>query len=135
LPPTIGMYTFMCSDAAKLAAFWAQVLGKDVDPGASAEYATLDFEVGPTWLFIGAAAASTGTNRFMLDLVDPEYEREAERISGLGAERVGDHGEGGIRFTVFRDPEGNAFRLFAPRPEEIGVGTPPPSLVRELQAS
>jgi hypothetical protein len=133
MAPTIGMYTFMCSDAARLAAFWAQVLGKDVDPGASADYATLDFEVGPTWMFIGAAEAQASPNRFMLDLVDAEYEREAERIDGLGAERVSDHEQYGVRWTVFRDPEGNTFRMFAPRP--AGIGTPPAELIRELGAS
>lgn len=133
MAPTIGMYSFLCSDAAQLAGFWAQVLGKRVDPGASADYATLDFDVGPTWLFVRAPGGSTGPSRFMLDLADSAYEREADRIESLGAERVSDNEQHGIRWTVFRDPDGNTFRLFAPRP--AGTGTPPPSLIRQLGAT
>jgi predicted enzyme related to lactoylglutathione lyase len=117
MAPTIGMYSFECSDAARLAEFWAQVIGKRVDPGASADYATLDFDAeDPTWMFVRVADASEGSNRFMLDLADPAYEREGERIARLGAERVSDNEQDGVRWTVFRDPEGNTFRLFAPRP-------------------
>src|SRR5919106_5539467 len=119
MTPTIGMYSFECSDAAQLAEFWAQVMGKHVDRGASADYATLDFDVeGPTWMFVRAAGATPGPNSFTLDLTDPAYKPEAERIERLGAERVGDNEQGGVRWTVFRDPDGNKFRLFAPRPSD-----------------
>jgi predicted enzyme related to lactoylglutathione lyase len=111
------MYSFECSDAARLAQFWAHLMGKTVDPGASLEYATLDFDAeGPTWMFVRVAEAREGTNRFLLDLTDPAYERERERIERLGAKRVSDNKQDGVRWTVFRDPEGNTFRLFAPRP-------------------
>jgi catechol 2,3-dioxygenase-like lactoylglutathione lyase family enzyme len=117
MAPTIGMYSFECSNAARLAEFWAQVMGKQVDSGASADYATLDFAAeGPTWMFVRASEASQDANRFMLDLTDSEYERGGGRIEGLGAERVSDNEQDGIRWKVFRDPEGNTFRLFAPRP-------------------
>lgn len=117
MAPTIAMYSFECSDAARLAEFWAKVMGKQVDSGASADYATLDFAAeGPTWMFVRASGPSQRANRFMLDLTDSAYEREGERIDGLGAERVSDNEQDGIRWTVFRDPEGNTFRLFAPRP-------------------
>jgi len=53
----------------------------------------------------------------MLDLMDPAYQRDAERKERLGAERVGDNEQDGARWTVFRDPTGGTFRLFAPRPE------------------
>jgi hypothetical protein len=131
MAPTIGMYSFLCSDAAQLAEFWARVLGKPVDPGASADFATLDFNVGPTWMFIRAAGTATGPNGFMLDLTDSDYDSEAQRIEDLGAERVSDHSEDGIRWTVFRDPEGNTFRLFAPRPADY-EGPPAGSLIRRL---
>jgi catechol 2,3-dioxygenase-like lactoylglutathione lyase family enzyme len=118
MPPTIGMYSFECSDAAQLAEFWAQVMGRQVDPGANADYATIGFEADePTWMFVRIASPSAGDNRFMLDLTDPAYDGERERFQRLGAERVSDNEQNGTRWTVFRDPEGNTFRLFAPRPD------------------
>jgi uncharacterized protein (TIGR02246 family) len=119
MAPTIGMYSFECSDAVLLAEFWAQVMGKHVDRGASVDYATLDFDAeGPTWMFVRAAGARPGPNSFTLDLTAPAYEAEAERIERLGAERAGDSKQGGVRWTVFGDPDGNTFRLFAPRPSD-----------------
>jgi uncharacterized protein (TIGR02246 family) len=119
MAPTIGMYSFVCSDAAQLAEFWAQVMGKHVDRGASADYATLDFDAdGPTWMFVRASRETPGPSSFTLDLTDSAYEPEAERIERLGAERVGDNEQDGVRWTVLRDPDGNTFRLFAPPPSE-----------------
>lgn len=113
----IGMYSFDCGDASRLPEFWSKVIGKPVDDGATADYATLDFDLeGPTWIFVKVPERATGSNRFMLDLTDPAYPSEAQRIEHLGAERVSDSEQDGVRWTVFRDPEGNTFRIFAPRP-------------------
>lgn len=53
----------------------------------------------------------------MLGLTDPAYEQEAERIRN-SARSVSDNNQDGIRWTVFRDPDGNKFRLSAPRPTQ-----------------
>jgi hypothetical protein len=54
----------------------------------------------------------------MLDLSGgDDWQRQADRVEGIGAERVSDNEQDGIRWVVFRDVEGNAFRIFAPRPE------------------
>lgn len=124
-PPTIGMYDFRCDNAARLAAFWATVIGKDVDDGATVDYATLDFDGdGTTWMFVRTGEPPpTGQNRFALDLTHPNYEAEADRIERVGATRVADETQGPIRWTEFRDPEGNTFRLFAPRPDTPSATT------------
>jgi predicted enzyme related to lactoylglutathione lyase len=116
-PPTIGMFDFRCADAAQLAGFWSAVLYKAVDAGATADYATIDFDGdGPTWMFVRAPQPAGDNVRFALDLTHPDYEAEARRIEALGATRIADEQQGPVRWTVFNDPDGTTFRLFAPRP-------------------
>ncbi|AFU01149.1 VOC family protein [Nocardia brasiliensis] len=115
----VGMFSFDCRDAAALAEFWAAVLQRTVDPGATTEFATIGFDGGgPTWMFHrpdGEPAA--GPNRLMLDLGgEPDWAEQADRIEALGAERISDNDLDGVRWVVFHDPEGNTFRIFAPRP-------------------
>lgn len=50
---TLYAVVFDCADAAKLAGFWAEVLGRPVDDGASEEYAMLgvgEGSGGPGWM-------------------------------------------------------------------------------------
>jgi predicted enzyme related to lactoylglutathione lyase len=115
----VGMYSFDCADAASLAGFWSKVLMRTVDVGATQAFATIGFEGdGPTWMFHrpqGELAA--GPNRLMLDLGgESDWAEQADRIEAVGAERVSDNEQDGIRWVVFHDPEGNTFRIFAPRP-------------------
>ncbi|MDT0445782.1 VOC family protein [Streptomyces johnsoniae] len=115
----VGMYSFDCRDAAALAGFWAGVLMRSVDEGASPAFATIGFEGdGPTWMFHQPAGElAVGDNRLMLDLGGADdWAEQADRVAALGAERVGDFEQDGVRWVVFRDPEGNTFRIFAPRP-------------------
>jgi predicted enzyme related to lactoylglutathione lyase len=114
----VGMYTFDCRDAARLAGFWSGVLEHPVDDGATADLATIGLaEDGPTWLFSRADDLATGRNRLMLDLGGEEDWREhADRVEALGGTRIGDHELRGARWSEFRDPEGNTFRIFGPRP-------------------
>jgi predicted enzyme related to lactoylglutathione lyase len=116
----VGMYSFDCRDAAALAEFWSGVLMRPVDEGGTPAFATIGLEGdGPTWMFHqpkGELAA--GDNRLMLDLAgEADWAEQADRVQALGAERVSDNEQDGIRWVVFRDPEGNTFRIFAPRPK------------------
>ena len=116
----VGMYSFDCRDAAELAQFWSRVLLRPVDPGATPGFATIGFDGdGPTWMFHQPAGQlATGDNRLMLDLSGgDDWQQQADRVEGIGAERVSDNEQDGIRWVVFRDPEGNTFRVFAPRPQ------------------
>jgi predicted enzyme related to lactoylglutathione lyase len=116
----VGMYSFDCRDAAALAGFWSGVLMRPVDEGATSAFATIGFEEdGPTWMFHQPAGElADGDNRLMLDLGgEDDWAEQADRVEALGAERVSDNEQDGIRWVVFRDPEGNTFRIFAPRPQ------------------
>jgi len=118
---SLGMLTFDCEDAARLAAFWSAVLDRPVDPGATADYAGIGaVDEGPdlvAWLFVRApAGAGRASGRFHPDLTSPDWEAEADRVVALGATLVARHAVGGVRWVALRDPEGNAFNIFAPRP-------------------
>lgn len=120
--PRVGMYAFRTADPVRLATFWGALMRLPMAPGASAELAMLDFdhEVGPvTWMFepldddVPATCARLG-----LDLGGEglDHLATAARAEQLGATRVSEHEEDGIRWVVLRDPDGNPFRIFAPRP-------------------
>lgn len=123
----IGMYSFETHDAAALADFWSRFLERPVDKGATPAYAAIDFEAeGPTWMFHWPAGSSeerpselpVGPNRFILDFSGgSNWQKEADRAEELGATRAGDHEFGGARWSELRDPDGNVFRIFGPRPE------------------
>ena len=115
----IGMYSFDCRDAAALADFWSRVLGRSVDPNATADYATIGFaEGGPTWMFVRSNDVAEGRNRLMLDLAGEEnWLQHADRVEQFGATRVAEHEVQGARWVELRDPENNTFRIFGPRPQ------------------
>jgi hypothetical protein len=103
-----------CGDAAKLAQFWADVLGSSVSPGPSAEFAAIDADgSAPRLAFHQVPEAKTVKNRLHLDLISAQYGAESERLLVLGATRIRDVEHGSARWTTFADPEGNEFDLVA----------------------
>jgi predicted enzyme related to lactoylglutathione lyase len=84
-----------CSDAATLAGFWSEALGRPVNPGAEPK---------------------TVKNRLHLDLRTDQYEAEIERLTGLGATALWQMERPAIRWTTFADPEGNEFDLVTSQP-------------------
>jgi predicted enzyme related to lactoylglutathione lyase len=101
--------TVDCADAAKLAAFWAEVLDAKVDDGAGAAFASLSCE--PKWMFMQVPEGKAGKNRVHVDLASSNPEGELKRIVDLGARRLADFSENGARWTTLLDPEGNEFDL------------------------
>lgn len=120
--PRVGMYAFRTADPVRLATFWGTLMGLPMAPGASPELAMLDFdhEVGSvTWMFEpldGDEPATRG--RIGLDLGGDNLDHlaTATRAEELGATRVSEHEEDGVRWVVMNDPDGSPFRVFAPRP-------------------
>ena len=105
-----------CADAAKLAGFWAEVLGRPVSPEPTAEYAAIAVGAapqGPPLAFHQVPEAKTVKNRLHLDLISSDFVMEAERLLSLGATRVADVERGDARWSTFADPEGNEFDLVA----------------------
>ena len=66
---------------------------------------------GPKLLLQQVAEPKATKNRMHLDLEVPDIEAEADRLSGLGAQRVSDDtcSEHGSTWILMADPEGNEF--------------------------
>ncbi|HEY0806266.1 MAG TPA: VOC family protein [Pseudonocardiaceae bacterium] len=106
-----------CDDAATLARFWADVLGREVaaDPDSDNAVVTVDAVGvhGPRLAFHRVPEPKTVKNRLHLDLVTAEFDAETERLLGLGATRIRDVAENGANWTTFADIEGNEFDVIA----------------------
>jgi predicted enzyme related to lactoylglutathione lyase len=112
----LGMLSFQTRDAVTLASFWAEVLGRRVDDGATSDYATIGFaDPGITWMFVHSDEPRVGG--FHPDLGgDDDWREQVERVVGLGARRGEEHEVEGVQWINLTDPEGNPFDVFAPRP-------------------
>jgi predicted enzyme related to lactoylglutathione lyase len=106
---TLNHITFDCADAARVAGFWSSVLDESVDPGASADFATITSRTSASWMFVKVPEPKTAKNRVHIDLATSDLDAELERLAGLGATRLADLDEGGTRWTTLADPEGNEF--------------------------
>jgi Glyoxalase-like domain len=109
---SISIYgtSFDAADAAAIAAFWAEALGRPVNPGATRESASLAAREGtdePPIMFHGVPEPKTVKNRLHLDLITTDFDAELARLRKLGATEVGTF----ERWTTLADPEGNEFDL------------------------
>jgi hypothetical protein len=109
---TINIYatSFDAVDAATAAAFWAAALGRQVNPGASKESASLAAREGSDdqpILFHGVPETKAVKNRLHLDLITDDFDAELERLHSLGAADLATF----PTWTTLVDPEGNEFDL------------------------
>jgi catechol-2,3-dioxygenase len=105
-----------CADAAALARFWANVLGRQVAEASTSEHAVLlagGDTCEPCIVFNKVPEAKIAKNRLHLDLISDTFDDESERLLGLGARRLRDQQSGNSRWTTFADIEGNEFDLIA----------------------
>jgi predicted enzyme related to lactoylglutathione lyase len=112
----IAAITFDCENAQTLAAFWAEALGRPVDPddGDTGIFFASIGRTNPTpgapaLMFIKVPEGKTVKNRTHLDLDAEDRAAEVERLVALGASVVHDKDEWGVRWTTLTDPEGNEF--------------------------
>ncbi len=111
----VAAITFDCDNAQHVAEFWSEALGQPLDPepAASPFFASLgrvDPRPGITaMMFIKVPEGKSTKNRVHVDLAGDDRETEVERLIGLGATRVHDKDEWGVRWTTLTDPEGNEF--------------------------
>jgi Glyoxalase-like domain len=106
-----------CADAAALARFWADVLGRHVAEGRTSQRAVLlagggDVS-GPYFVFNKVPEPKIVKNRLQLDLISDSVDAETERLLSLGARKLRDLQAGKSRWTTFADIEGNEFDLIA----------------------
>ncbi|WP_224389279.1 VOC family protein [Pseudonocardia sp. ICBG1293] len=120
--PKVGMYAFRTPDPRRLGAFWAEVMSLPVSEHSTDDLVMLDLDhqVAPiTWMFERDDSAGNGPTRTGLDLTHDDegaWRAIADRAESAGATREGEHENGGVRWIAMTDPDGNAFRVFAPRP-------------------
>jgi len=110
-----GSVQIDCSDPVALAAFWAAILGSEVDEtiGVPPNYVVVTpTATGGPWLsFQRVPEAKATKNRLHLDLVVDDLDTASSRIAELGG-RAGsaeDLEEYGYRWRIMLDPEGNEF--------------------------
>jgi hypothetical protein len=109
---SISIYgtSFDAADAAAIAAFWAEVLGRTVNPGATGESASLAGSGGSDEspiMFHRVPEPKTAKNRLHLDLITTDFDAELARLLKLGATTQATF----ERWTTLADPEGNEFDL------------------------
>lgn len=116
--------TIDCTDAHRLARFWAQVLdgslAEDDFPGDPEATVT---SAGGVLLFIEVPDAKTVKNRVHLDLQpqDRSRDEEVERLLALGATLVADHRRAdGTGWATMADIEGNEFCVERSAAERAG---------------
>lgn len=111
---TVSLYglAFDCADAAELAGFWAAVLSRSVDEGATSDFAAIGMHApdgGSAWLFQKVPEGKTAKNRVHPDFATADLDAEVGRIVSLGAGKHAEYEEGGTRWWTLTDPEGNEF--------------------------
>jgi catechol 2,3-dioxygenase-like lactoylglutathione lyase family enzyme len=114
---TLYAVTFDCADAAALAGFWAGVLGRPVDDGATPGFASIGLGENsrPHWMFVQVPEGKTAKNRMHADLIIDvaDLAAETERLLGLGAVKLAEHEDDGTRWVTLADPDGNEFDVMA----------------------
>jgi predicted enzyme related to lactoylglutathione lyase len=102
--------------AGTLAGFYAQLLQRSVDEGASPYFATVGraAKAQPVLMFIRVPDRTPGKNSVHLDLHAEDVAAAIDRAVGLGAKHVGDYDEYGAVWTTLADPEGNLFDIGRP---------------------
>jgi predicted enzyme related to lactoylglutathione lyase len=118
------------NDPAKLARFWADALGWEIeDEGpdevdvSPAGYHYPD-PVALPLVFVQVPEPKTVKDRIHLDLASRTAEHQAEvvaRLRDLGATPV-DIGQGDVEWVVLADPEGNELCVLEPRPAYMDTG-------------
>ena len=103
--------TFDCADVMRVARFWADALGWELDPESEPDGARVVRDPSrrsDSLYFQPVPEPKVVKNRLHLDLrASGSMAAEVERLEGLGATVVGRVDEEGSFWTVMQDPEGN----------------------------
>ncbi len=114
--------TIDANDPDRLSAFWGAVLGTEVEETSDAgRFVFLGRANGHVLGFQRVPETKSVKNRVHLDIVVADVERATALIEDLGGSKQGepsDFHEGGWRWRLMADPEGNEFCL-VPRAGEV----------------
>lgn len=114
--PRIKYIVIDCADPERLAAFWGQLLGVQI-AGRFGEGRYVFLEANepgaPRLAFQRVPERKTVKNRVHVDLHLPAnaLDQVTSWVRSHGGSRIADVEEGGIRWRVVADPEGNEFDL------------------------
>jgi predicted enzyme related to lactoylglutathione lyase len=117
-----GSVQIDCADPVRLAAFWSDVLGVEIDEalGEPPHYLWLGpvSSGAPALSFHRVPEAKVVKNRLHLDLSVEDVDRACARIEDLGGRRLpsDDFSEYGFHWRVMADPEGNEFCIIEAHP-------------------
>jgi predicted enzyme related to lactoylglutathione lyase len=112
---SVGMVTVDCVAPERLAGWWADVFGGSVTVLGPGQFAMVTCDEGPALGFQRVDEPTPGKNRLHLDLHAADLDAEVERLAALGATETGRHRlDGGYRWVVLADPDGNVFCVAAP---------------------
>jgi predicted enzyme related to lactoylglutathione lyase len=107
--------TFSCADPARVAEFWAALLGYERAPAGTSWLGTDPRDENVRLLFNELEKSETIEAPIHLDINAPDREAELQRVLELGGSLVETKsykiGELSDTFTIMRDPEGNGFCL------------------------
>ena len=113
---SLEMITVDCVDPDRLARWWADALGGSVVVLMPGEFALVTRDGAPALGFQRVDAPTPGKNRVHVDFSAPDVDAEVDRLVGLGAQETARHSvDGGFRWVVLADPDGNAFCVGAAR--------------------
>jgi hypothetical protein len=102
-----------CADPHAQAAWWQRVLGGSLDSADSGEWHWLESVPGMPFdylVFVPVPEPKTVKNRIHWDVVG-----NTDDLVAMGAQIV--QAAGAVNWDVLRDPEGNEFCVFTPKPQ------------------
>ena len=112
---TVFGVSFDAQDAHTVARFWADVLGRRVADGATADNAAIDADPAVPGSRLGFHKVPEGKavkNRLHLDLITTDFDAEVARLTALGATTLNEVTAGG-HWVTLADVEGNEFDVIA----------------------
>ena len=111
----IGTVTVDASEPRRLAQFWSEALGWELEVDGDGDVLIRpaeghpDHERSSPLLFVAVPGAKPAKNRIHLDLVPDDQAAEVARLGALGATRASVGQTGRESWVVMADPEGNEF--------------------------
>jgi len=111
-----GQIVVDCVHANELAQFWAALVERPVQESANQYFAVIPAspdKTFPSMMFLAVPEPRQGKNRQHVDLTSADLPAAVERAVSLGATKVADFDEYGVKWTTLADPEGNVFDIAA----------------------
>lgn len=106
------VFVLDCRDPDRLASFWSEAIGYRVSTSAEPYVVLVPANGhGPELVLQRVGEPKTTKNRMHLDIRTDALDSEVQSLEALGARRLQPDvtEEGGFRWVVMADPEGNEF--------------------------